>query len=112
MRYPRSRCVPAIPVATSASMTRTIKPPISLTRSGVRRSIRRTKFTRRRQGDVTAVPTELGLIATLSRLSSRHSHHVADPAQRMDQPRLGGVHLAPQVRDVRLHDVGVAAEVV
>src|ERR1035437_7770192 len=52
----------------------------------------------------------VGCRATNSR--RRNPQDVAHAADRMDQPRLAAVALAPQVADARLNDVPITAEAV
>src|ERR1700685_2312956 len=95
--------MPAMLMTTSAIATSASSAEMSLTRSGVRPGSCRAAFHRRAGGEVTAMMVRLG---------RREPEHVADSAERVQQVRLGGIDLAPQYGDVRLHDAGITAEVV
>src|ERR1035437_8412429 len=90
-------------MTASAIATSPSSAEMSLTRSGVRSGNCRAAFHRRAGGEVTAIMVRLG---------GREPEHVADPAEGVQQVRLGGVDLAPQHGDVRLHDAGITAAVV
>src|SRR5690349_20725892 len=86
-RYRRMASALAAPVSTSSAVTRASTAATSLTRSGVRS---RKDFT----------------------CSGLQAQDVPDAPDGVDQPRVGHVDLAPQVRDVGLDDAVVATEVV
>src|SRR5450432_4155364 len=95
--------MPAMLMTASAIATSASSAEMSLTRSGVRSGSCRAAVHRRAGGEGTAMMVRLG---------RREPEHVADPAEGVQQVRLGGVDLAPQHGHVRLHDAGVTAEVV
>src|SRR5579875_1651138 len=110
-------------ITTRATTTRARTAVISLTRSGVRSGSCRTALQNPvgREGPAggTGGPGRPGgpgvadMTGDLAvRLARREPEHVTDAAEGVQQVRLGGVDLAAQHGDVRLHDPGVAAEVV
>src|SRR6478735_3863531 len=82
----------------------------SFTRSGVRRASSAGAPTILAARDGRAEPDWDGTAVTSS--PAGQAHGVADAAQGVDQPWLGGVHPLAQVGDVGLDDVRVAAEIV
>src|SRR5260221_8031696 len=96
--------MPAMLMTASAMATSARTAVISLTRSGVRPGRARRRCQAR--------PGPAADDMAICRLGRREPQHVADAAQRVQQVGLGGVDLAPQYRDVGLHDPGIPAEVV
>src|ERR1039458_383077 len=87
----------------SAMITRASSAVIILTRSGARPDTRRRSPCQR---------CSLDVVVMANQLRGGQAQHVPDPAQRVDEPGLGRVDLAAQYGHVRLHDPGVAPEVV
>src|SRR5690349_14710436 len=109
-RYGRSAIVEEMLISRSAANTSASTAATSLVRNGVRRRvpcscIRNGRFGLRRSVSARRAVNVTGSGRWLAQ-------HVPHAAQSVDQPGLHVVHLAPQVRDVRLDDVVVAAEVV
>src|SRR4051794_28121899 len=98
-------------IRTSAANTSARTAATSFVRKGSRRSPF-CRSNRYRAAGLHAATRRRRSVTDTAGSGGGFAQHVADPAQRVDQPRLHVVHLAPQIRDVRLDDVVVTTEVV